>query len=81
MSDQPRKPQNQLKMAQRGDLKGEVLGVRAMDTYTGREIVCNGTCGWQTAVNQLQGDGEGVGEGTQVMLNQDGGVQEAIRST
>ena len=43
--------------------------------------MCNETCGWQTAVNQFQGDGEEVREGTQVMLNQDGGVQEAIRST
>ena len=43
--------------------------------------MCNRTSGWQTAINQFQGDGKGVGKGMQVMLNQDGGVEEAIKST
>ena len=40
----------------------------------------NGACRGNAAINELERNGERVGEGLELMLNQDGGIQEAFRS-
>ena len=39
----------------------------------------DGSCGWGAAVDELEGDGVGVQDGQQLMVDQDGGVWEEIR--
>ena len=50
-----------------------------MHPHTSSDIVGDGSGGWGTAVDQLDGDGLDMGGGVQVVLLQDGGVQEAVR--
>ena len=50
-----------------------------MDAYAGRKIVSDRTSGRDTTIDQLQGNGGGMGKGVQLKANQDGGVQEAVR--
>ena len=50
---QPGKTQHQLEVTQPGHLKGKVLGMTAMNTNAGRDIVSDGSNRWCTAINQL----------------------------
>ena len=68
-------------MAQTRDLKGEGLRVVAVDPKVSWEVVSDGTGSRNAAINELKGDGDAVGKGMQVMANQDGGIEEAIRGT
>ena len=73
---QPRETQDHLEVTQTGDLKGEDLGMGAMDTESSGEVVSDGASGGGAAINEFQGDWLGVGKGGQMVLNQDGRVQE-----
>ena len=41
----------------------------------------DGPSGWCAAVDELEGNGLGVQEWLELMLNEDGGVNETIRSS
>ena len=81
VAPQPRKPEHHLEVAQPGHLKGEILRVRPMDTQLGGEVVSDRARGRHTAIDEFQLDRAGVGKGVQMIANQDGGVQEAVRGT
>ena len=50
---QPREAEDELEMAKASHLKGEVLGVGAMDTQAGREGVGDRTMRGSAAINKL----------------------------
>ena len=80
VAGQPWEAQNELKMTQLHDMAGEILSVDTMDTEAGGVEVGNGACRGNAAIDELERNGEGVWEGLELMLNQDGGIQEAFRS-
>ena len=79
MAHQPGKTQNHLEVAQGHDLTGKGFLMHALNAHTTSEVVSDGAGSRQTAVNQLNGDGVGVKERVQIVLLEDGGVQEAVR--
>ena len=62
-------------------MEGESFGMNPMNAHAGRKVVSDRTGGRNTAIDELQGDGGGMGKGVQLKANQDGGVQEAVRGT
>ena len=74
MTGQPREAQHQLEMGQIYKLKGNLFGMLAMNSDTGRKEMGDG--GGGTAVDELNRDGVGVGKGLKQVLLQDGGVQK-----
>ena len=50
-----------------------------MDAHPSSDVVGDGARRKDTAVDQLDGDRLSVGGGVQVVLRQDGGIQEAVR--
>ena len=79
VADQPREAEDHLEVTKLHDIAGKDLGVDPMDPHTRSEVVSNSTCRRGVAVDELDGDGLGVLGGLQLMLNQDGGPQKAIR--
>lgn len=69
MASQPWESQNELKMTQLHDVAGKVLSVDTMDTKAGGVEVGNGACRGNAAIDELERNGEGVGEGLELMLN------------
>ena len=75
---QPREAEDELEMAKASHLKGEVLGVGAMDTQAGRDVVGDRIMRGSAAINKLSGDGLGMGKRVEIVLNQDRRVQEGV---
>ena len=78
MPNQPGKTQNHFEVAQLHDVAGEGLGVHPMDAQARSEVVGDRTGRGDAAVAELNGDGLSVWGGVQVILNQDGGVEETV---
>ena len=66
-------------MVQLHHMGGKVLRVNAMNAYGGSVVMSDGPGGRGAAVYEFEGDGLGVQDGLQLMLAQDGEVQEAVR--
>ena len=77
--NQPGETQNHLEVAELHDVAGEGFRVHPMDAHTSSDVVGDGSGSGDAAVDQLDGDGVDMGGGVQVVLLQDGGVQEAVR--
>ena len=52
-----------------------------MNTQLGGEVVSDRARGRHTAIDEFQLDGDGMGKGEQMIANQDGGVQEAVKGS
>ena len=78
MPNQPGKPQNHFEVAQLQDVAGKGLSVHTMDAQARCKVVGDRTGRWNAAVDELNGDGLSVLGGLQAILNQDGGIQEAV---
>ena len=50
VASEPRKPQHQLEMSERGKVKGKVFCMACMNTKVGWEIVGYGSSSWTAAV-------------------------------
>ena len=61
-------------MSELNDVQGDVLRMQPMNPKPGGNEMGNRGCG--TAVNELDRDGVGVGEGEEVGLGEDSGVEE-----
>ena len=60
-------------------MEGKSFRMNPLAAHVGRKVVSDRTSGRGATINQFQGDGDGVGEGVQLIASQDGGVQEAVR--
>ena len=74
---QPGESQHELEVSELDDVQGDVLRMQPMNPKPGGNEMGNRGCG--TAVNELDRDGVGVGEGKQVGLGEDGGVEKGTR--
>ena len=79
MTDEPREAEDELKVTKRHDMGGKGLRVCAMNAKRGCEIVSDGPSRGLAAIYEFERDGLDVLQGRQLMLNQDGGVEEAVR--
>ena len=61
-------------MAELHHVAGKVLGMQPMDPEAGGVVACDEACGECAAVYEIEGDGVGVEDGLQHMLDQDGEV-------
>ena len=77
VAGQPREAQDQREVGQADELKGNLFRVGAMDANAG--VVEVGDGGGRTAVNELHGDGVGVGGGLEFVCVQNRGIQEGAR--
>ena len=77
VAGQPREAQDQREVGQADELKGNLFRVGAMDANA--RVVEVGDGGGRTAVNELHGDGVGVGCGLEFVCVQNRGVQEGAR--
>ena len=62
-------------------MTGKVFSMHTMNANAGGEVVGNRTRRGGTAVNEFERDRLTEGKGMQLMLCEDGGIQEAVRGT
>ena len=79
VASEPRKPEHQLEVSERGKVKGKVFVMASMNTKVSGEVVGYRPRGGRAAVNELHGNGMRVGKWMQVVFVEKGGVQEAVR--
>ena len=78
VAGEPRESQNQRKVGQRNQLKGNLFCVPAMNANAGRIEVGDGS--GRTAVDELKWDGARMGLGLQIVREKEGGIEEVSGS-
>ena len=77
VASEPGEPQHQLEVSELDEVQGNVLSVHAMNAEAGGDEMRDWGC--RTAVDELDRDGVGVGEGSEVGVEENRGVEEGAR--